>query len=206
MYRIRDLKTDKIGRLSSIRGTVTRTTEVRPELLYGSFQCMDCRVTATDVEQQFKYTEPVICKNPTCQNKSRWQLIVESSKFVDWQKVRVQENSDEIPSGSMPRSLDIILRHEEVEKAKAGDKCIFTGTLIVVPDISRGRLPGPKSQGVSRSSARPQGNNSKNGNNNNDTTTTSINSVKDYTYKLCFLAYSVHPAEAKVLFFFFFLI
>jgi DNA replication licensing factor MCM6 len=68
-----------------------------------------------------------MCKNPACQNTSRWQLDVENSHFVDWQKIRVQENSDEIPSGSMPRSMDIILRHEEVEKAKAGDSCLFTG-------------------------------------------------------------------------------
>ena len=37
----------------------------------------------------------------------------------------------------MPRSLEIILRHEQVERAKAGDKCTFTGQLIVLPDISK---------------------------------------------------------------------
>lgn len=97
----------------------------------------------------------------------------------------MQESSDEIPSGSMPRrytcthvmqmrhapfsvsyfsvsysilhlhmlcshtcvcacSVDIILRNEAVEKAKAGDKVSFVGSLIVLPDVaqlsgSRGR-------------------------------------------------------------------
>jgi hypothetical protein len=37
--RIRAMNTDKIGRLLSISGTVTRTTEVRPELMYGHFLC-----------------------------------------------------------------------------------------------------------------------------------------------------------------------
>lgn len=41
---------------------------------------------------------------------------------MDWQRLRVQENADEIPPGSMPRSLDVVLRGEAVEKAKAGDK------------------------------------------------------------------------------------
>jgi DNA replicative helicase MCM subunit Mcm2 (Cdc46/Mcm family) len=36
------------------------------------------------------------------------------SRFVDWQRLRVQENADEIPPGSMPRSLDVVLRHEVV--------------------------------------------------------------------------------------------
>ena len=48
-----------------------------------------------------------------------------------------QENADEIPPGSMPRTVDVILRHAAVERAKPGDKCTFTGTFIVVPDISQ---------------------------------------------------------------------
>ena len=34
-------------------------------------------------------------------------------------------------------SVDIILRHEAVEKAKPGDRCLFTGTIVVVPDIAQ---------------------------------------------------------------------
>ena len=66
-----------------------------------------------------------------------FELDLEKSKFVDWQRIRVQENSDEIPPGSMPRSMDIVVRHEMVDRAKAGDKCIFSGTLIVIPDVYR---------------------------------------------------------------------
>lgn len=48
---------EKIGQLVSISGTVTRTSEVRPELVSGTFVCEGCRATIRDVEQQFKYTE-----------------------------------------------------------------------------------------------------------------------------------------------------
>ena len=41
---------------------------------------------------------------------------------MDWQRLRVQENANEIPPGSLPRSIDIILRHEIVERAKPGGK------------------------------------------------------------------------------------
>lgn len=54
---IRDLRMKRIGQLISISGTVTRTSEVRPELVAGSFVCEGCRMTVRDVEQQFKYTE-----------------------------------------------------------------------------------------------------------------------------------------------------
>lgn len=100
---IRDLRTDKVGRLVSISGTVTRTSEVRPELLYGAFTCAACKATIRDVEQQFKYTEPAMCQTLQCQNRKDWSLNVDQSRFSDWQKVRIQENANEIPTGSMPR-------------------------------------------------------------------------------------------------------
>jgi DNA replication licensing factor MCM6 len=66
--------------------------------------------------------QPLVCKNATCSNAERWALLRQESKFADWQRVRMQENSNEIPAGSLPRTLDIILRHEIVEIARAGDK------------------------------------------------------------------------------------
>lgn len=59
IHRIRELKTDKIGQLISLSGTVTRTTEVRPELVYATFTCNLCQKVYRDVEQQFKYTEVI---------------------------------------------------------------------------------------------------------------------------------------------------
>ena len=57
LFRLREMRTDSIGKLVSITGTVTRTSEVRPELLFGTFQCNECLSIIKDVEQQFKYTE-----------------------------------------------------------------------------------------------------------------------------------------------------
>ena len=53
---------------------------------------------------------------------------MDGSRFVDWQRCRVQENAQETPSESMPRCIDVICRHDCVEVAKAGDKCLFTGS------------------------------------------------------------------------------
>ncbi len=57
IHRIREIKTERIGCLMSISGTVTRTSEVRPELLFGKFTCQECKVDVPNVEQQFRYTE-----------------------------------------------------------------------------------------------------------------------------------------------------
>ncbi|KAL8865938.1 MAG: hypothetical protein Q9174_006597, partial [Haloplaca sp. 1 TL-2023] len=64
--RVRQLRTAQIGKLLSISGTVTRTSEVRPELYLATFICEACRTIIPDVEQTFRYTEPTQCPNMTC--------------------------------------------------------------------------------------------------------------------------------------------
>lgn len=67
--RLRDLRVEKIGRLVSFSGTVTRTSEVRPELFLGAFKCGRCGARNAGVEQQYKYTTPLLCSTQTCGNK-----------------------------------------------------------------------------------------------------------------------------------------
>lgn len=84
MSKIRELRTLNLGRLMSIYGTVTRTTDAKPELIMGTFRCLDCNNLVKNVEQQFKYTEPVRCSYDLCMNKTRWELINKDSTMVDW--------------------------------------------------------------------------------------------------------------------------
>ena len=52
---------------------------------------------------------------------------------------------DPPPSPVCVCSLEVVLRAEAVEMVQAGDKCDFTGTLIVVPDVSQLRTEGQNS-------------------------------------------------------------
>lgn len=157
VQRLRTLKANNIGQLTSFSGTVTRTSDVRPELLLGCFRCGDCNELVPNVEQQCRYTTPAICLNETCGNRTKWTLEKEGCKFVDWQRVRVQENADEVPAGSLPRSMDVILRHEIVEEARAGDKAIFTGTLLVVPEVAPKNMAGDRTELSSSTKGRSDG-------------------------------------------------
>lgn len=186
--RVRQLRTEQIGKLVSISGTVTRTSEVRPELHLATFICEVCNSLVPDVEQIFKYSEPTQCPNATCGNRQGWRLDIRQSTFIDWQKVKIQENSSEIPTGSMPRTMEVILRGEMVDRAKAGEKCIFTGTLIVVPDVSQFRVPGMRVQAV-RDTQAPRG---------SDTGGAGVSGLKalgvrDLTYRMAFLANMLTP-------------
>jgi DNA replication licensing factor MCM6 len=108
---VRQLKSEHLGKLRSFRGTVTRTSEVRPELLVGVFKCMTCGTLSKDVIQQFKYTEPKKCLKNNC-DSPMWELDLKRSRFADFQKIRVQEDPTRIPPGAMPRSIDVILRND----------------------------------------------------------------------------------------------
>ena len=207
---VRALRTGTIGRFSSISGTVTRTSDVRPELLVGSFRCRKCGLVAPDIMQQYHLTRPPLCRNPRCHNRnsSEFHLEVTSgagssseegkgggSEFVDWQRLRVQENADEIPPGSMPRTIDVIVRNEMVERAKAGDRVVLTGSLVVVPDGSALARAGE--------AARASGNNNHLGRAGREAATgggggirgLAALGVRELTYRTCFVACCVLPSD-----------
>ncbi|KAI9042734.1 MCM DNA helicase complex subunit MCM6 [Aspergillus affinis] len=185
--RLRQLRTAQIGKLLSVSGTVTRTSEIRPELSLGTFICEQCKTVIPDVEQTFKYTEPSKCPNNVCGNRFGWRLDIGKSTFVDWQKVKLQESSHEIPTGSMPRTMDVILRGEMVDRARAGERCIFTGTLIVIPDVSQLGLPGVRPEAV-RDDSQRSGEVGGGG-----VTGLKALGAKDLTYRLAFLSCMVIP-------------
>lgn len=186
--KLREMSSAKIGSLMSITAQVTRTHPVHPELVSGTFICLDCSTVIKNVQQQFKYTQPSSCKNPQCSNRQRFQLDLNNSKFVDFQKVRIQEIQSELPRGCIPRSLEVILRAECVEKTQAGDRCDFIGTLIVVPDVSKLASQGARAETASRV----------NGSDDNEGVGgLKALGVRDLTYKMAFLAFHVAPCNAK---------
>ncbi|EAT35274.1 AAEL012546-PA [Aedes aegypti] len=188
-HKVRELTTSKIGSLIRISGQVVRTHPVHPELISGTFVCLDCQTEIRDVEQQFKYTNPTICRNPVCANRRRFMLEVDKSQFIDFQKVRIQETQAELPRGCIPRSVEVILRAEIVETVQAGDRYDFTGTLIVVPDVGALQMPGAKAEIGSR---HKHGDNAVEG-----VRGLKALGVRDLNYKMAFLACSVQATSSR---------
>ncbi|XP_070172210.1 DNA replication licensing factor Mcm6 isoform X1 [Polyergus mexicanus] len=187
-HKLRELNTSRLGTLARISGQVVRTHPVHPELVLGTFICMDCNALIKNVEQQFKFTNPTICTNPVCNNRRRFLLDMDNSVFIDFQKVRIQETQAELPRGSIPRSVEIILRAETVELVQAGDRYDFTGTLIVVPDV------GSLSVSNSKTEVGP-----KNRNNEQREGVSGLKTlgVRELTYKTAFLACSITATSSR---------
>ena len=72
--KIRQLRSIELGKLISINGTITRSSEVKPELIKGTFICKMCNSAVKNVEQQFRYTEPKVCSNLNCNNHNKYQF------------------------------------------------------------------------------------------------------------------------------------
>lgn len=113
------------------------------------------------------------------------------SIFVDFQKVRIQETQAELPRGSIPRSVEVILRAECVERAQPGDRCDFTGTLIVVPDVSQIAMPGARAE----SGAHHRG---QEGHEAEGLRGLKSLGVRDLSYKMAFLGVDVAPTNPRV--------
>ncbi|KAL0271762.1 UNVERIFIED_CONTAM: hypothetical protein PYX00_008757 [Menopon gallinae] len=188
-HRVRELTMEKLGTLVRITGQVVRTHPVHPELTQGTFLCLECQNVIKNVEQQFKYTQPAICRNAVCNNRRRFLLEVDKSEFVDFQKIIVQETQSELPRGCIPRSLEVILREETVETVQAGGRYDFTGTLIVVPDVGSLQLPGAK--------AELSGRHKKGDSNFEGVRGLKALGVRDLNYKVAFLACSVISSDPR---------
>jgi len=89
-----------------------------------------------------------------------------------------------------------VLRNEIVDRARPGDKCVFTGNLIVVPDVGQlGAGRSAEMRGVAKSK-------SKDAMPADGMTGLKALGVRDLSYKLCFLSSMVQPADARVRLFF----
>lgn len=104
----------------------------------------------------------------------------------------MQETSKEIPAGSLPRSMDVILRHDIVEQARAGDTVIFTGTVVVIPDILALASPGERAECRKEASQRNPSSVGKEG-----VRGLRALGVRDLSYRLAFIANSVQIMDGR---------
>ena len=86
-----------------------------------------------------------------------------------------------------------------VERAKAGDKCVFTGSFIVVPDVAQLGLPGVNAEMLRQAGVGGRGGGVGGlGAANMGVSGLRALGVKDLTYKTAFLACMVQSADTRV--------
>ncbi len=130
--KIRDIRSNDIGKLVSIEGLVTKATEVRPRIVEAAFECPFCHHIFPMAQAGSQFKEPYECpqEDGGCGRKvQRFLLRVDKSKFANAQKVRLQESPEELRGGELPQALDVNLEDDISGEVAPGDRVIVTGIL-----------------------------------------------------------------------------
>ncbi|MFX1486613.1 MAG: hypothetical protein ACFFBS_05915, partial [Promethearchaeota archaeon] len=136
---LRRLRAEHIGKFIMVDGILTRASEVKPQIIEAAFQCQRCGRITLRAQEGGPIRPPPVCDSPNCGRKGPFSLMEEMSKFIDWQKIRIQERPEELPPGQLPRTLDAILRRDLVDVARPGDRIAIIGLLRSNPSKQRSR-------------------------------------------------------------------
>ncbi|KAI1820443.1 MCM-domain-containing protein [Xylaria intraflava] len=125
-YTLRQLRQSHLNCLVRVSGVVTRRTGVFPQLNYVKFDCMKCGATLgpfqqeSNVEVKIKY-----CQN--CQSRGPFTINSEQTIYRNYQKLTLQESPGTVPAGRLPRTREVILLWDLIDKAKPGEEIEVTG-------------------------------------------------------------------------------
>jgi len=133
---IRRVRSHLVGKLIQVEGIVTRMHPVKSRLVKIVYRHEKCggEFEWPPGDEVFDETteKPSIC--PICgEGGGKFIQVKEKSKYVDWQKVVLQEKPEDVPGGQMPRSIEVYLTEDLVDTARPGDRVLVVG----IPKLER---------------------------------------------------------------------
>ncbi|RLF61450.1 MAG: AAA family ATPase [Thermoplasmata archaeon] len=126
-YLIRDLRSEDVGKLIGVEGIVRKSTDVRPKLVVGAFECRVCGNIMRIPQDGEKLRQPYMCDS--CERKGPFSLLLEESTFVDSQKILIQESLEDLRGGEHPQQLTVYLEDDLTGKIFPGDRIEIVGIL-----------------------------------------------------------------------------
>jgi replicative DNA helicase Mcm len=133
---IRQIRSDDINRFISVEGILRKTTEVRPRIVEAVFKCPAGHFTHKK-QKYGKFIEPEGCATDGCTFK-KLELLPKRSRFIDSQKLRVQESPEGLRGGEQPQTLDIDVTDDLAGRVAPGDRVVINGILRSMQRIVRG--------------------------------------------------------------------
>ncbi|MCJ7444357.1 MAG: minichromosome maintenance protein MCM [Methanotrichaceae archaeon] len=129
-YNTRDMRSEHIGKLIAIEGLVRTATEVRPKIVTAAFQCQRCGYTFFKEQKSTRFDDANMkCQNEACDRSGPFKFDLSKSKFVDAQKIRIQESPEGMRGGEMPQTLDVELEDDLAGVVFPGDRVVVNGIL-----------------------------------------------------------------------------
>lgn len=130
---LRSVRSSEIGRLVVVRGIVTRASEVKPLARAVAYMCDQCKHEVYQEVQGTQFMPLERCTRPECtQNAAPGMLTMETrgSRFCKFQEVRIQEPTDQVPNGHIPRCVNVRLEGELTRRCTPGDVVTVTGVFL----------------------------------------------------------------------------
>lgn len=127
----RTLQATHLGKMISLEGIITRCSLVRPKMFKSVHYCPE-----TTQHYAREYRDATSTSNlaptptvPPTHDDQGYALETEYGHciFRDHQRISIQEMPERAPAGQLPRSTDIILDDDLVDKCKPGDRIQLVG-------------------------------------------------------------------------------
>ncbi|KAF9351710.1 DNA replication licensing factor mcm8 [Mortierella sp. NVP85] len=132
----KDLKANLIGKMVCIRGTVVRTSGVKPLATRMAFTCNTCQGVQTLDFPDARFMQPTKCPEVGCRSRqfTPQRGVGYDTVTVDWQTIRLQEKlpDDRMDSGRVPRTIECEVTNDLVDRVIPGDVVEITGIVKVV--------------------------------------------------------------------------
>ncbi|MEE8402184.1 MAG: minichromosome maintenance protein MCM [Candidatus Hydrothermarchaeaceae archaeon] len=122
---IKDLRSEDVGRFLAVEGIVRKSTDVRPKLIIGVFECQRCGSVTELKQEEQKLITPSFCDS--CEHKGNLKLLVPESTFTDSQKLLIQETLEDLRGGEHPKQLTIYVEDDLTGHINPGDRIEITG-------------------------------------------------------------------------------
>jgi replicative DNA helicase Mcm len=131
---IRELRAKHVGKFLSVEGLVRKATEVRPKITDGLFQCLRCGHIIKESQEGLFFKEPLECykEQDGCgrsAGSTKFKLLTDESRFVDTQKLEVQESPEGLRGGAQPERLTGYMEDDIAGKVSPGDRVVLNGIL-----------------------------------------------------------------------------
>ncbi|MDQ4050659.1 MAG: minichromosome maintenance protein MCM [Thermoproteota archaeon] len=125
---LREINADLINKLVSISGMVVRSSEVKPLAKKIAYKCTNCNTVTEAQLKGLVMKKPVRC--PACSEKEL-EMDPESSLFIDFQMVRLQELPEDLPAGQLPHYIEVTVMSDLVDQCRPGDRIMLTGIIRI---------------------------------------------------------------------------
>lgn len=120
---IRGLRNTHLNKLVRINGVVTRRSGVFSLYSIVKFTCTKCQATFGPFIG--KNLKPTSCFE--CQGNGPFIVNTQETIYKDFQKLTIQEIPGTVPSGSLPRSVEVLLYFDLIDSVKPGDEVDVVG-------------------------------------------------------------------------------